>query len=94
MPAVLDSFEQWCRQTTEDFQLIGHIEAQLPERTGTLELTKSYAHWRELAKQNPKMARNFNFKDDPKREDAEALTLSMKTVPVWAPGWDMRCGKT
>ena len=90
LPAVLDAFEQWCRQTTEDFQLLRHIEAQLEQRKGTLELTKSYAQWRTMAKQDPKMASRFGFKDDPKRADAEGLTLSMETIPIWAPGWDMR----
>jgi transcriptional regulator with XRE-family HTH domain len=93
LAAVRDSFVQWCRQTEEDFRLIKYIDAQLEQRKRRVEITKSLGQWRELAKRDPKLARNFGFKDDPKKAEGESLTLGMETVPEWAPGWDMRGGK-
>ena len=93
LPGVLDAFHQWCKQAVEDFELLPAIDAQLEQRQSTLELTKTYAQWRATAKEDPKMARRFGFKDDPNKKDGEALTLSMETVPAWTPGWDMRRGK-
>ena len=93
LAAVRDSFVQWCRQTEEDFRLIQYIDAQLEQRKRRLELTKSLRQWREMAKQDPKLARDFGFQDEPARADEESLTLGMETIPDWAPGWDMRGGK-
>ena len=90
MAGVLDSFIQWCQQTRKDFRLEKEIDAQLEERKATLELNKSYARWREMAKTDPEMARRMGFKDDPKRDGKETLRLSMETVPVWMPGQSMR----
>ena len=93
LPGLLDAFHQWCKQAAKDFELLPAIDAQLAQRTSTLDLTKTYVQWRTMAKEDPKMARRFGFKDVPKKEDGEALTLSMEATPVWAPGWDMRRGK-
>ncbi len=93
LAGVLDSFIQWCQQTRKDFRLEKAIDAQLEERKGTLELNKSYAQWREMAKTDPVMARKMGFKDDPKREGKEMLRLSMEVVPVWMPGHSMRGGR-
>jgi transcriptional regulator with XRE-family HTH domain len=90
LPGVLDAFNQWCKQAAEDFELLPAIDAELAQRKSTLELTKTHAQWRAMAKEDPKMARRFGFKDDPKKKDEEALMLAMETCPVWAPGWDMR----
>ena len=90
LPAVVDSFVQWCRQTEEAFQLIKPIDEELAQRQGRLELTKTYGQWREMARTDPTMARGFRFVDKPKKGDGEELTLGMPTIPVWAPGWDMR----
>ena len=89
---VVDSFIQWCRQTREDFGLGPAIEAELGTRKGTLELTHSYRQWREMAKEDPAMARRMGFKDNPKRKDEESLSLKMATVPEWMPGTSMRRG--
>jgi hypothetical protein len=86
---VVDSFIQWCRQTREDFGLGPAIEAELGTRKGTLELTHSYRQWREMAKEDPAMARMMGFKDHPKRKDEESLSLKMATVPEWMPGTSM-----
>ncbi|MCU0786373.1 MAG: helix-turn-helix transcriptional regulator [Verrucomicrobia bacterium] len=93
LPAVVDSFVHWCRQTEEDFKLLKHIEAQLETRKRTVTLTKTYKQWREERVTNPGTPHLFGFKDDPKKGDTESLTLSKEMYPVWAPGWDMRGGK-
>ncbi len=90
LPAVVDSFVLWCRQTEEAFQLIQPIDEELAQRKGRLELTKTYGQWREMAKTDPTLARQFGFVDKPKIADGEALSLVMETIPVWAPGWNMR----
>ena len=93
LPGVVDSFIQWCRQAREEFQLGPAIEAELATRRGTLELTHSYRQWREMAKDDPGMARKLGFKDNPKRGDGESLSLKMETVPEWMPGTSMRAGR-
>ena len=90
LPGVVDSFIQWCQQAREDFGLGPAIEAELAQRKGTLELTHSYRQWREMAKEDPAMARMMGFKDNPKRKDEESLSLKMETVPEWMPGTSMR----
>jgi transcriptional regulator with XRE-family HTH domain len=93
LAGVVDSFIQWCQQTREDFGLGPAIEAELAKRKGTLELTHSYGQWREMAKQDPAMARMMSFKDNPKRRNEENLSLKMETVPEWMPGTSMRGAK-
>jgi transcriptional regulator with XRE-family HTH domain len=93
LPGVVDSFIQWCRATREDFGLGPAIEAELAKRKKTLELTHSYGQWREMAKEDPAMARMMGFKDNPKRRDEERLSLKMETVPEWMPGTSMRGSK-
>ena len=93
LAAVRDSFVQWCRQTEEDFQLIHYIDAQLAERKRPSPLTKTLKQWRETAKQSPQIAKAWGFKDDPKLDENTSLTLNAESIPVWAPGWDMRRGK-
>ena len=93
LPGVVDSFIQWCRQAREEFQLGPAIEAELATRQGTLELTHSYRQWREIAKDDPEMARKMGFKDNPKRGDEESLSLKLETVPEWMPGTSMRAGR-
>jgi transcriptional regulator with XRE-family HTH domain len=93
LPGVLGSFIQWCQQTREDFELEAGIDAQLMQRKRPLELNHSYKQWREMAKEQPHTARQFKFKDDPKRGDQEMLALSIETVPMWMPGTSMRAAK-
>ena len=93
LPAVVDSFVQWCRQTEEDFRLIQHLDAELETRKHPVSLTKTYGQWREEAIKQPSVARTYGFKDDPKKAAHEPLTLTAEMFPVWAPGWDMRRGK-
>jgi DNA-binding transcriptional regulator YiaG len=93
LPALLDSFIQWCHQAREDFELGAGIDAELAKRKEPLTLTKSYAGWREMAKTDPAMARKFGFKDKRKKEDQEMLELTIKKmVPVWMPGQSMWAG--
>ena len=93
LPAVVDSFVQWCRQTEEDFGLLQHIDAELETRKHPVPLTKTYRQWREEAVKQPSVARTYGFRDDPKKADQESLTLTAEMFPVWAPGWNMRRGK-
>ena len=90
LPGVLDSFIQWCKETGEDFELGRGIDEQLEQRKRTESFNKSYGQWRAMVKEGPSMARQFKFKDDPKKKDEEMLSLSLETVPIWTPGWDMR----
>jgi transcriptional regulator with XRE-family HTH domain len=90
LPAVLESFIEWCEQTREDFQLDPEIQPQLEERKSKIELTKTYKQWRINQREDPEMCRLMGFKDDPKKRDDETLRLSMETVPLWRPGYAMR----
>lgn len=91
LPGLVDSFNQWCHQAREDFELGAEIDAELATRKEPLTLNKSYAGWREMAKTDPTMARQFGFKDNAKKEGQEMLELTIKdTVPVWMPGQSMR----
>ena len=85
LPAVMDSFVQWRRQTEEDFRLIQHIDAQLETRKHPVSLTKTYGQWREEAIKHPNLARTYGFRDDPKKTDNESLTLTAEMFPVRAP---------
>ena len=95
LPGLLDSFIQWCQQAQQDFELGGEIDAELATRKKPITLNKSFAGWREMAKTDPTMAREFRFKDNPKIDDREMLELSTRdTVPVWSPGQSMRARGT
>jgi transcriptional regulator with XRE-family HTH domain len=93
LAGLLDEFHQWCEQARKEFRLEEEIDAQLAQRKEKLELNKSYAQWREMAKADPEMARMMGFKDDPTRGGNEMLRLSLETVPVWRPGHNMRGGR-
>lgn len=90
LPGLLDSFIQWCRQARADFELAEAIDAELSQRTRAMELTHTYAEWRQMAQENPDRARMMRFRDDPKKGGPEVLKLSVETVPVWMPGENMR----
>jgi transcriptional regulator with XRE-family HTH domain len=90
LAGLLDAFVQWCHQAREDFDLGAAIDAELAKRTREMELTQTYAAWRRMAKAEPGRARMMGFKDDPKRDGQEVLTLRTETVPLWAPGESMR----
>jgi hypothetical protein len=53
-------------------------------------LTKSYAEWQRMAKEQPGVCRIWRFQDDPRKSDAESLRLEAEMSPVWKPGYDMR----
>ena len=93
LPGVLSAFNQWCKETAENFELGPGIDAQLAKRPKPETSTRSYGQWREMAKELPHTARMWGFKDNPKKDDTESLTLGMTFFPVWVPGWDMRGGK-
>ncbi len=93
LTGLVDAFNQWCQEAREDFGLGEQIDAQLAKRKQKLEFNRHYAQWRQMAKEDPEMARKMGFKDDPKRGDEEMLRLSIETVPVWMPGQSMRGGR-
>jgi transcriptional regulator with XRE-family HTH domain len=90
LPAVVDSFIQWCQQTRTDFGLEARIDEQLAQRKVTDTFNRSYKQWRAQAKVDPDMCRQLGFKDDPKKGDHEYLSLTLETVPPWLPGRSMR----
>jgi hypothetical protein len=75
---------------TRGFELGKAVDALLGERKRRVELNHSYKQWRLMAKEQPKLARQFGFKDDPKKADNDVIKLGMETVPVWLPGQEMR----
>jgi hypothetical protein len=90
MPAVMDSFSQWCERTRVDFQLDRKIEEQLQQRKSKLVLNHTYGQWRRMQKEDPAACRMMGFKDDPRKGEGENLRLEMETVPAWRPGYPMR----
>jgi transcriptional regulator with XRE-family HTH domain len=90
LPAVVDSFVAWCRETGEGFQLEGPIRELLGQRTYRQSLTKTYGEWRRMAKEDPAVCRAWRFKDDRKKSDGESLRLEAELAPVWQPGYHMR----
>jgi DNA-binding XRE family transcriptional regulator len=90
LPAVLESFSQWCEQTRVDFQLEKSIEAQLEERKFRLGRTHTYGFWRKLNKDNPLAAEAAGFKDDRSKRDEDEVFVGCEAVPEWTPGASMR----
>jgi transcriptional regulator with XRE-family HTH domain len=90
LPAVVQSFIQWCEATRKDFRLEKEIDAQLRQRPGELALTHTWGQWRRMQKEDPAMCRAMGFRNDPRKPDGESLTLEIVTVPVWTPGYPMR----
>lgn len=90
LPAVVDSFIQWCERTREDFNLEAGIDAQLAERKGKVVVNHTYREWRAMQKEDPGACRFMGFKDDPKKKDEENLRLEAETMPIWWPGRPMR----
>jgi len=90
LPAVVDSFVAWCRETGEEFQLEPDLQELLGQRTYKQPLTKTYREWRRTAKEDPSVARIWGFKDDPKKSDGESLCLTAELAPLWRPGYHMR----
>ncbi len=89
LPAVVDSFVAWCRETAEDFQLETSIRELLAHRKFEQPLTHPYGEWRRMAKEDPTVCRMWGFKDDPKKGEGESLTLVAELAPVWRPGYSM-----
>ena len=90
LPAVVDSFIQWCERTREDFRLEAEIDAQLAARKSKLVVNHTYRQWRAMQREDPAACRLLGFKDDPKKGDDENLRLEAETVPIWWPGRPMR----
>jgi len=93
MPALLDSFSQWCERTRVDFQLDKKIEEQLRQRKSKLVLSHTYRQWRRMRQEDPAACRLMGFKDDPRKGDEENLRLEAEMMPMWRPGYPMRGGR-
>ena len=90
LPAVVQSFIQWCAATRKDFKLEREIDVQLRQRPGELSLTHTWGQWRRMQREDPTVCRAMGFRDDPGKPDGQSLTLKMVTFPVWTPGYPMR----
>lgn len=93
LPAVVDSFVQWCQQTRQDFQLEPAINRLLDERKSAVTVSQSYEAWRRQQREDPAACRMMGFKDNPKKGDHENLSLTAETVPAWRPGYPMGGGR-
>lgn len=89
LPAVLDSFIQWCERTREDFKLGVPIDEQLRQRRFKAGVTRTYREWRAMLKHDPVAVSEAGFKDDRRKGDAETLRLELELVPGWSPGRSM-----
>jgi DNA-binding XRE family transcriptional regulator len=90
LPALLESFRQWCEQMREDFRLDEGIEAQLEERKFKLGQTRTYGEWRAMHRKSPAAMEAAGFKDNPTKRDDEELFLGSEAVPAWEPGGSLR----
>lgn len=90
LPALVQSFIQWCDQAREDFELEGGIDTQLMKRPSKLTITHRWGEWRRMKREDPNVCRHMGFKDDPAKPDGESLTLETTTFPIWRPGYPMR----
>ena len=82
LPAVIDSFIQWCERTREDFQLDPQIQEQLEQRKDKLVLNHTYRQWRTMQKESPTVCRLMRFQDDPKKSDQENLRLAKARADI------------
>jgi DNA-binding XRE family transcriptional regulator len=94
LPAVVDSFIEWCERAREDFHLEAGIEKQLGKRKSKVVITHRYSEWRRMQKEDPGACRFMGFKDDPRKGGEECLTLTAEGIPIWRPGLGMRRGKS
>jgi len=90
LPAVLESFRQWCEETREDFQLDEPIQAQLEQRPFKIGQTRTCGEWRRLRKESPAVYEAVGYHDDPSKSDEEKLFVGREAVPDWTPGACMR----
>jgi DNA-binding XRE family transcriptional regulator len=95
LPAVWNSFIDWCDQTREDFKLEKQIDGVLSQRKFKDRMTGSWGEWRRLkclaarSEAAEWIVSCYNFKDDKRKLDDEELTLEVETCPDWEPGIGM-----
>jgi transcriptional regulator with XRE-family HTH domain len=90
LPAVLNSFVQWCEGTRAAFKLARPIDEELAQRKRIDRFNRTYRQWREMQRTDPAMCRKLGFKDKPRKKESEYLRLKLETIPDWAPGLSMR----
>ena len=81
LPALRQSFLDWCVESYKNFDLEKPIKEFLEGRKYIQELTMNYQHWRDPHPVNVSLARRYEFKDDPRKLDHENLTLRYETRP-------------
>jgi len=85
LPAVWESFMDWARQTSKEFNL-GHQIVQLrKQKRIPAQITETYGAWRSFPKQ---VQESWEFKDDAQKRDSEKLTLSKFRLPFYV-NWDI-----
>jgi transcriptional regulator with XRE-family HTH domain len=89
LPGVLDSFNQWCERTREDFKLEGQIKEQLEARRFPYTFTCSYGSLREMLREDPSL-KGMGFKDDKQKKAEEMMSLELTALPGWCPGRSMK----
>jgi len=88
LPALRQSFWDWCVKSYKFFQLEKPIDEVLKERKFIDELTMNYGDWR----QNDLMGwrEYYEFKDDKRKHNDENLTLRIEAHPGFRPCSDMK----
>jgi hypothetical protein len=89
LPGVLDSFIQWCEQTSKDFMLEAQIDELLKTRKFKCAVTQTYGEWRAMYKNDPIALTKVGFKDDRRKADTDKLRLELEVAPGWTPGRSM-----
>jgi DNA-binding XRE family transcriptional regulator len=89
LPGVIDSFIQWCEQTSADFKLEPQIAEELKTRRFKCAVTQTYGEWRAMHKKDPVALSKIGFKDDKRKADTDKLRLQLGVAPGWSPGRSM-----
>jgi transcriptional regulator with XRE-family HTH domain len=88
LPALQQSFREWCQESYEQFDLRYPVEKTLKQRKYVDELTMGYGDWRHPHREHERTF--YGFKDNPKKRDDDYLTLRAEKCPKWMPCGNMR----
>lgn len=89
LPALKQSFGEWCEETVKHFGLKDILNVILKrDRQYVAELTMTYKEWRRKEFKN--WGKRYGFKDDKSKPDSENLTLRTNVAPGWNALGDMR----
>jgi transcriptional regulator with XRE-family HTH domain len=87
LPALRQSFHDWCVESHKRFDLEAPIKEFLKSRKYIKRLTMSYGDWRTFGKDFQKL---YEFKDDHSKPDDEDLTLQYECTPGFGPCFNMK----